>query len=215
MSMLVDFIDQGWAAFSNVTTADDLLRLARSIGQPVPNNRGELISSLNIVPRNDARPRTLSANYGQASFPLHTDTAFWPLPAKFRVMRVEGDLRRTTTICPIDALIRDAGSDLKKLIETSVWIVKENRSSFYRKMKLRIRSESLGIRYDRQCMIPANDQAKQLDKFFENHASSSVVGQIEWSADTAVVISNWRTLHGRGSQPIDEARRTLQRIYVR
>jgi hypothetical protein len=78
--------DRGWASIPGVNGASDLLQLAMSLGKPVENARHELISELRVATSAEARPSTLSATFGTGTFPLHTDTAFWPNPAKFLVM---------------------------------------------------------------------------------------------------------------------------------
>jgi hypothetical protein len=51
---------------------------------------------------------------------LHTDTAFWALPARFLVMRATGDKRRTTRVCPFDELLAHGGNSLAVAINKAV-----------------------------------------------------------------------------------------------
>ena len=64
-------------------------------------------------------------------------------------------------------------------------------------------------------MSPANDAAVQVDRVLRQLVSSEKVDSITWSGDTAVVLSNWTTLHGRGPEPPDEGVRVIERLYVR
>lgn len=195
-----------------VSGSSDLLQLALSLGKPVENARHELISELRVVASSDARPLTLSAAFGTGTFPLHTDTAFWPIPARFLVMLAEGDIRRTTTVCSIRRVLNSSGVDLMNLIEKSVWVVKGKGESRYCLMTLKTGSVWSGIRFDRQCMKPANASAKKVAAYFDGFAPT--VENIEWRPQTAVIISNWHALHGRGARPTNEQLRILRRIYV-
>lgn len=214
MKLLETLQDRGWACIPGVNGTSELLLLAMSLGQPVENARHELISELRVAASADARPLTLSAAFGTRSFPLHTDTAFWPIPAKFLVMLADGDIRRTTTVCSIRNIVDSGGHRLLSLIEKSIWIVRGEGGSRYGQMTLSTKSIGAGVRYDMQCMKPANDSARDVVAFFDTDGCATTVEHLEWRPHTAVVISNWHALHGRGSQPPNEQRRILRRIYV-
>jgi hypothetical protein len=214
MTLLETVQDRGWAHIPGVNGSSELLSLAMSLGKPVENARHELISELRVAASADARPLTLSAAFGTGAFPLHTDTAFWPTPARFLVMLAEGDIRRTTTVCSIRRIMESGGYRLMNLIEKSVWIVRGKDGSRYGQMTLSTQSIRSGVRFDRQCMKPANDSAREVAAYLDTGDCAATVEHLEWKPHTAVVISNWQTLHGRGSQPPNEQQRILKRIYV-
>jgi alpha-ketoglutarate-dependent taurine dioxygenase len=64
-------------------------------------------------------------------------------------------------------------------------------------------------------MSPANDAAVTVDRILRPLVSSERVGCIDWSENTAVILSNWDVLHGRGPEPLDEGIRVIERLYVR
>lgn len=212
MGLLRTIEDRGWASLPGVDGSSDLLRLAKSLGKPVENARYDLISELRVAASSEARPLTLSAAFGTGIFPLHTDTAFWPIPAKFLVMLAKGDIRRTTTVCSMRRILDSGGSHFVNLIERSIWTVRRKDGSRYGPMTLSTKGISSGVRFDRQCMKPANTSAREVAAYFDH--SAAPVEHLEWRPHTAVVISNWHALHGRGSQPPNEQERILQRIYV-
>lgn len=214
MKLLETLEDRGWACVPDITGASDLLRLATSLGKPVRNAHHALISELRVAASVEARPMTLSAIFGTGAFPLHTDTAFWPTPAKFLVMLATGDIRRTTTVCSLRRILDSGGTTLMNLIEKSVWIVRGKDGNHYGQMTLSTKGIRSGVRFDRQCMKPANASAKEVAAYFDTDDCAAIVEHLEWRPQTAVVISNWHTLHGRGSRPVDEQQRILQRIYV-
>jgi hypothetical protein len=185
-----------------------------SLGRPVENAHHELISELRVAANAEARPLTLSATFGTGAFPLHTDTAFWPTPARFLVMLADGDVRRTTAVCSMRRILNSGGINLMNLIEKSVWVLRGKDGSHYAQMTLSTKGIRLGVRFDRQCMKPANASARDVAAYFDIDDCASSVEHLEWRPHTAVVISNWHALHGRGLQPPNEQQRILQRIYV-
>jgi hypothetical protein len=214
MNLLETLEERGWANIPGVNGSSDLLRLAMSLGKPVENARHELTSELRVATTAEARPLTLSATFGTGAFPLHTDTAFWPTPARFLVMLAEGDIRRTTTVYSMRRILDSGGTKLMNLIEKSVWIVRGKGGSHYGQMTLSTKSIRLGVRFDRQCMKPANASAREIAAYFDTEDCATSIEHLEWRPHTAVVISNWQALHGRGSQPPNEQQRILHRVYV-
>jgi hypothetical protein len=73
----------------------------------------------------------------------------------------------------------------------------------------------MGWRYDADLMYPANEAAVQVNKILRPLVMNNEVESIMWTGDKAVVLSNWTTLHGRGSQPQNEGVRVVERLYVR
>lgn len=206
--------ERGLATVKGIDDRGSLLELARSLGNPLRNADGEFMRELRVVPCTVARPSTLSAAFGSGSFPLHTDTAFWAVPARFLVMRAIGDNRRPTTVCPFGELFGLAGERLATAIRKSVWTLKGSTRSLYCEMAFRTSNQCRGFRYDRQCMAPANPAAREVDEYIRSRLPETAVQQISWSDGTAVVIANWQSLHGRGPEPPQEQERILQRIYV-
>jgi hypothetical protein len=211
----IDEIEEcGWMSVEGVNSAGALLELARSIGNPLCSSNGEIVRELRVTPAQLAKPLSLSATFGTNSFPLHTDTAFWGVPARFLVMRVAGDTRRPTTVCPIRELFGIEGSRLRTMAYRSSWVLRMSAGSIYSQMVFRSQDGRQGFRYDRQCMKPANVAAKEVGEYISEVLPLTSQRQIQWSCETAVVIANWHTLHGRGPEPPQEQERILQRIYV-
>jgi hypothetical protein len=203
----------GWLCVHGISSQTSLLELANSIGTPVTSPSGDIVKTIKVTSAARARPGTLSAQNGQGEFPLHTDTAFWPVPARYLVLRALGDTRRCTTVRSFAELFR--GHDaLLSLAEKSVWLARTHLTSFYCSMLFRHRNEA-AWRYDANCMLPVNLAAKQLERALRLMMSCDSGNPIAWSGSDAVVISNWNVLHGRGPSPQDEGERILERIYVR
>jgi hypothetical protein len=206
--------ERGFVQISGIDDKDSLLELARSLGNPIRTSSGEFMRELRVVPSAIARPNTLSAMFGVGGFPLHTDTAFWALPARFLVMRVIGDNRRPTTLFPFGDLLSLAGVRMTNAIRTSVWRLKSTTGWVYCEMAFRTPNGGHGFRYDRQCMTPANSAARKVDEYICSQLPETAINRIVWSETTAMVVANWQSLHGRGPEPPQEQQRILQRIYV-
>ena len=163
---------------------------------------------------NEAPPGSQSSIYGTGPFPLHTDTVFWPSPARYVLLRGYGDTRRPTTVKSFSELVRKCDAQFHTFARDSVWIVRAGSKRFYCSLHFR-EGDSNGWRYDADFMSPANDAAVQVDTVLHQLVTSEKVDSITWSGDTAVVISNWTTLHGRGPEPLEEGDRVIERLYVR
>jgi alpha-ketoglutarate-dependent taurine dioxygenase len=212
MDLFAELSAKGWVRVKNIPTSTELFNLAKLVGTPIPCPTGEVVKKIPITASQNARNGTLSAVYGSKEFPLHTDTAFWPLPARYVVLRVQGDTRRQTKIRSFRDLWRECDRRALALSQESVWLVRTPSASVYRSMKLRV--DHLGWRYDSNCMYPANDAAQELNKIL-NHEIAECSESIDWSDNEAVVLSNWNVLHGRGGAPPDEGARVVERVYVR
>lgn len=201
-----------WVVVRGIETRTDLLDLAHSVGQPVPSPSGDLVKVITPRCAVDAPRGTLSGKHGTGPFPLHTDTAFWPVPARFLVLRVRGDFRRPTVVCPFDQLFDGIGSRMSAALNDAVWLVRQGAPPFYCSMKIRGYD---GWRYDANCMSPANRTAAEVDEFFRSVTASLPGDVIHWTGHEALVICNWTALHGRGAALEGEQLRVLERVYVR
>lgn len=204
---------RGWTKVTGVASRDELLRLAFSLGRPVRSPTGELIRQLVPTETDHAKPSTLSAMHGLGAFPLHTDTAFWPRPCRYLVFRATGDVRRPTTLASFERLLSSLGDGFLALAERSVWIASAPIQSHYCLMRFRF-GQHIGWRYDPRSMIPANDAARRVHSRLNDLLPSLETEVVRWEEGSAVIVCNWKMLHGRGPMPANEKRRILERIYV-
>ncbi len=214
-NFILECLDRdGWAYVPAISTQSQLLEVARRMGCPVETDDGYIVKELKPVGCSEAKRNTLSHRYGLACFPLHTDTAFWPEPCRFLLLRARGDIRRTTTVLSFASLFRLAGGGLKDLAERSIWIASTNKNKLYCSMRFTT-SLGEGWRYDSTCMIPANRAARDARDELNRLVHADIGGRITWKKASAVVIDNWTCLHGRGGSPFGEGTRILERVYVR
>ncbi len=212
----MDFLElerQGLAYVNGVASRADLLEVARSIGRPVPSPSGDLVRELSPTTREGSRRGTLSHAHATGPFPLHTDTAFWPRPSRYVVLRASGDTRRYTTVLAFREVFRGEDPSLVRLANESIWLVRTPSARFYCSMRFRAGDRG-GWRYDGQCMSPANGAAVKLQELLPHIMSSKRAEYIRWTGHLAAVLCNWEVLHGRGAGPLDEGDRVLERVYV-
>jgi hypothetical protein len=211
---LAELNTRGWTLVDGISSPDDLVELGRTIGCPVPSPNGEIVKEIRRMPANEAVPGSQSSIYGTGPFPLHTDTFFWPLPVRYVILRGHGDIRRPTTVRSITDLLTACDERFDSLAEKSVWLAGTASRRFYCSLKFRHQG-SVGWRYDADFMSPANDAAIRVQKILRPLVTSASVDSIEWSGNTAVILSNWKVLHGRGPEPPNEGMRVIERLYVR
>ena len=205
--------DTGWVQIGEIKNDDQLVSLAKCLGALFPVGTTSYITGLRPTASHQAKPRTLSSSHGLGAFPLHTDTAFWPLPARYLVMRVLGDHSRPTTVLGFKTIFRRCSKRELHDIQRSIWRINVPGRQFYCSMKFN-HSHQDGWRFDPNCMSPVNEAAERVAMQFSLRMNRCHPFSVNWTIGKAVVIDNWRALHGRGPRPFREGGRLLHRIYV-
>ena len=203
----------GWTPVEGVASRGDLLELGRALGRPVPSPSGGARPPTAADRRNRGSARHAEHLYGTGPFPLHTDTAFWPRPVRYVLLRAIGDTRRLTTVLSFAKLFDELGPRLRALAEKSVWSVRAGPQRFYCSLRFRV-GELVGWRCDCDLMSPANQAALDVEGSLRPFLASGRAEVVCWSKDMAVVVSNWSAMHGRGPAPHDEGVRITERLYV-
>lgn len=212
--MLPGLKETGWAVVDGVETTSDMLNVACGLGRPLRAPTGELIKALTPIDPHKARPGTLSAECGLDAFPFHTDTAFWPRPTRYVVMRVVGDQRRSTKLLHFEHVWLALGRPAKTDVLRSVWRIEPAKGGIYCSMNFSAGS-SRGWRFDSKVMKPTNASSRRA---LENLAcairDSREKVDVSWETTSCLVIDNWHVLHARGAALDGECGRKMYRIYV-
>lgn len=205
---------QGFAIIGEIASTSEMLLVADRLGRILRAPSGEVVKELTVRDRHESRPGSLSARYGRRAFPFHTDTAFWSVPCRFIVMRVVGDMRRSTLLLEFESLWAALGQGVRQDALRSVWRVARERGGIYCSMRFGAQGRH-GWRYDAEVMKPANDAAVRIANLLSTvfHAPEDFLS-VAWSANSCLVVDNWRLLHARAAEPPQEEERQLFRIYV-
>lgn len=194
-----------------VSTTSRMLEIASSLGTPVPMRKhGNIIEELKPNETGDAKSNSLSSRHGLGEFPLHTDCAFWPTPARYLLLRAATDSPSSPTRVVNSDWLRQSTKLYERALN-ALFKVQNGCQSFLTSMV----SGSL-IRVDRDCMHPANTAATGLFDVLEQTCPQSSDFEISWESGMCVILDNWRMLHGRAdcSNPAGQSR-VLHRVLVK
>jgi hypothetical protein len=189
----------------------ELLRIAKDLGPPVPSTPGApVISELRPRQPLTQKTQTFSSLYGLASFPFHTDTAHWPVPARFVILRDIGESHdRPTLLLPMEKF---ALACTPQDMTAAIWKVKGPFGTFYCSI-IEFANTIRRIRYDPICMRAGNDPAIRVNEALSTKQRKPI--RVDWEPSLALIIDNWRILHGRGRSLRDDSRsRCLQRVLI-
>ncbi len=186
---------------------DDVRRAARAAGwSEVPTRAGaDPHAVLRPVDNVAAPPRSLSAIYGLAAQPLHTDGAHLQLPPDVVVVCAD-----TSNLTPT-MLWSSKGGELHRLglsgpIDNGIFLVSNGRDSFLSPARSR-----RFIRYDPGCMTPCDQRARQVVEAFEKLADEAA--QHNWDSSSLVlVVDNRSTLHARAEVQGSQQSRIVHRV---
>ena len=219
MNDVLDFQElstQGWTiSSSSIALAgleDVVERLARMLGTPVPSRGRRLIQELRPTPKQFAHPRSLSMRFGEGVFPLHVDTAHWPVPCRYIVMAcavADGHAARTRLL-PTSRLTLT--HDEQSMLHTTVFRMRSGSRSFFSTVASR---ERPFIRFDPGCMEPTCSNGSRVIALLSSDRWADSLETVAWKPGAMAVIDNWRVLHGRDAAVGNESEsRVLLRVLV-
>lgn len=208
----ISLIENGWIEFISGSSDLELIEIANEIGKILKHPNGQDVFILRPKLESDSKLGTFSNKHGLLDFPLHTDTAFYKVPARYILMHSAiSNSCDTTIIRKIDFWDKLKDTDKKKA-ERAIYLVKTDSEKFYTSFIFKEKNE-YGIKYDPSCMLPFNKTAKDFDKTFHRVISEIEPTLINWTQGKTIIIDNWKTLHGRKSA-VKDISRVLKRIYI-
>jgi hypothetical protein len=157
--------ERGWTVFDSDANPESLLKIANSLGTPVPPKSGvSVFSWLTPTAHATQHKKTFSEIFGQGKFPLHTDTAHWHKPARYLILCDLGKSHdRPTTVVPCERIFAalpdsDTGH--------AVWKVSGPTGYFPCSLSF-WDGEDKGFRYDPLCMKPMNQSAESVRNYLD------------------------------------------------
>ncbi len=203
--------DCGWTVLSFDGKDDSLLRMAAALGIPIAcQSNYPIIQQLTPHQNSSKSGISFSKVFGTGGFPLHTDLAHWPLPARYVLLADVGisHSRPTFVLSQSNFLAKFDEAD----IGHSVWKVPGPMGSFLCSMNFKALNRNW-LRFDPLCMQPQNEAARAIINANKSIQYSPI--QVDWSQNLVLVIDNWLMLHGRGGSSVNDTNhRVLKRILI-
>lgn len=193
----------GFFEMDGVQSIQTAIELTSQLG-PVRPLKGNYIQTLKPTNREMATSPSFSRNFGHGIFPLHTDTSFWKVPARYVVSYMTEASSTATVILPS--------------LSTRELLLR------YRRLNpIFVRTTTTGMNYsppwfgpdsefivfDSCYMKPVNKAAVQFCEAFDKCFDHSI--NTIWHGSKMLIIDNWRAAHGR--QKADDSSRILHRFY--
>ena len=165
-------------------------------------------SLLRTVQQRDAREASKSALRGLNPFPLHTDEAARRVPPRYILMRLlSGSSKAETYLLHFPS--SQISPQLLADLAGGLWTCRGARGPHISSVWKHERT-----RWDEDCMRPVDRLAKRAhSRFLDFPVSAPMVGHKYSDHSEALLIDNWRTMHGR-VHVLYREHRQLERVYV-
>lgn len=198
----------------NCSSVECFLSLAKNLGEITCHPNGEVYDV--VVANNGVNARTgsFSQKFGFDEFPLHTDTAFWAIPARFLVMWSPEVSATSTTILSWRDILDSFSESEKRIINDAIFLVNTFENISYRGVEFSSSGDK-GFRYDPNIMTPANKQGELFVGIFHRVIQRMNLINFHWSGSNVLIINNWNMLHGRSQIENKHENRKIFRAYVR
>ena len=193
----------GWVSVDGIDNSADAQLIANTLGRSTQDT-----SRITPKPRGRKGPRSFSYRHGYGQFPMHTDTAFWPIPARFILLTSATESEVPTLLLPTDALA-SVLSELKP--ERAIFALNTASGFVYQGFNLDGRPGT--ARLDQCYMQPVNSSAHELINRL-SFPAKELIAEHRWTGKNVLIIDNWRCLHGRAEVTRPQERRSLTRFYV-
>lgn len=206
-------MEVGFREFQEVDTKCGLLKIATTIGEVIAHPNGDKVACVRPSTGEHSVKGTFSNRHGLSEFPLHTDTAFWSIPARYVVMGMIKKSDCLTSLVEWEEIFSGLTLKSKQYASTATYMIDNIEGKKYCSLLFNHKGTK-GFRFDPSCMKPVNNAAKYFHSEFCEALHSAEKKMISWSGRKAVIIDNWKYLHGRNSVLRTDKERELFRVYV-
>ncbi len=208
----------GYAEVQCISEKTSTLELSRNIGSILNLHTIDCIYpsvEVDVLTPKDKASDHLNryhGNFGFGEYPAHTDFAHWFIPPRYLLLRARtGTSAVRTFIYPTHVL-----SDLlsSEAVHRALFFPRAART--VTALPFRIpKCDEFTIRYDSFFIQPANVQAAYCMEILRSDVFLSTRKSIVLSDSRhALVIDNWRCLHGRDAVQINDRNRAIERVYL-
>jgi Taurine catabolism dioxygenase TauD, TfdA family len=189
-----------------------LIKIAMTLGEPRRlRTSGEIVQKLSPITASTAHPHSLSSKHSFGAFPMHTDTAHWPMPCRYVILGCsnEGSGARRTKLLDFKSL--SVPKIETNLLYSTPFRIVNGRNSFFSNI---LSTHRDFIRYDPGCMNPTSSSGNEVLEILSEKRWKQETKEIEWKAGNVLILDNWRILHGRGTSSNKDSDRLLHRILI-
>ncbi len=191
-------IIEKWSEFENISSEVELLSLAAKIGEIVLHPNGQKIDNLTPNYGGNRIKGTFSNRFGLKEFPFHSDTAFWSIPARYLILSSFAKNDTSTFLVDNQIIFNQMSRVDLKNAANSIYLIKTIHGQIYSSVMFK-KNGVTGFKYDPCCMVPINNSAILFQEKLEEVLLDVPRNNINWTGNKAVIIDNWKTLHGRGN----------------
>lgn len=171
-------------------------RLLGKLGRPIKQRRQTGV--LRPMESEQARPRSLSARHGLGVLPFHCDTAHWPTPARFLALCRTDSAKISVPTRLFDTRQLEMDDIARQRAERAVFLIRNGRKTFYGTILSRHRAFT---RVDPECMEPQDEDGERAITMFDIPTGDARIMELHLAPGEALIVDNWRMLHGRGPVP--------------
>jgi hypothetical protein len=214
-TLLDELAEHGWKAWAGdyghtESVLGELRRIADLLGTRSSGRTAvteEVIQPQSTV---DARPRSLSAQFGLDALPLHVELSHRARPCRYLLLGCldPGTSSATTTLLDWRQLSFSAAE--LGLLRDSPILVRTGRRSFYSTI---LASDGTFLRYDPCCLEAIDERGSAALELMQRRIGAALLAVHRWCLGDILVVDNWSVLHGRAPAEPGSGRR-LARILV-
>jgi len=209
--------ERGWAWLP--TGLDiEVDKLARAIGPAIPPRLVGRRDYKIVRPySSDEAPRnSMSARTGTGPQPMHTDSAYIPLPPRYVMLSC---LSPGESECPTRLWSLDRKTPFingRSPLTRPGWVVRGggHLCPFYSQVLNRNWKGQWFIRFDPCCMVPPYANEDEVEAVRLELEAMSVFHEFTWFRGSILILDNWRCLHGRGDGAEHAPGRRLVRFLI-
>ena len=209
--ILKELKEKGIVLLKRPKTENEILNLANSLGEIVPDNNGKVIQVLKAKQNGCGIFGSFSYEIGLKEFPWHTDTSFWDIPVRWLLLFSKNPSACTTNYLKLENILRDK-EKFKHLAHAAIFKLRLPTSIFLMPFLFN-KNYECGYRYDQHIMAPFNKAAFELDKCIREGLEECRYNKIKWTGENMAIIDNWKGIHNR-SDCSNYPDRELTRIYI-
>ncbi|WDM21274.1 TauD/TfdA family dioxygenase [Paenibacillus polymyxa] len=194
----------------------DLIAISEQIGIPIKTRiKANVIDHLSPIEIKDAHKNSLSGNYGLNSFPLHTDTAYFKVPARYILLYSvnPGSGGRPTLLYDANKFF-NYDRELRSELASVLFKVVNGRYSFLTTI-YNYNLSNYYFRLDRDCMKATSSVGSDLLTKIDSIVYLKDINEVIWNCGDLLIFDNWRFLHGRGQSNVIDSDRLLLRISIK